>query len=325
MLHLHSKVVGDIEAAKKKISKKSSAIPTGTIAHWEMIPTKDCIPFDYNRDTKSEWCASTLAKEGSFNWQLFGAIEGIRNEKTGKVEIWDGIGRLALAQFSNIAEIPVIVHPEGSPGALFIKKQKLRNRSLPQEPHFVAGCSVLINGGTIDKKTDNQLRRELLVLASIGARVEGGVDNFMPRTADVTKHPKIKINALRRAFIIANGDLTTLQAARDAIVFAYGTEVELGKELFEGLTLLFAASPDATKNGTFKAICNFLKSLNATPQGKLPFKKLGGNQHNDEARSVALGFLEMFKSSSFGQGHPSTIVREKHIQEFKRPIADENL
>jgi hypothetical protein len=324
MLHLHSKVIGDIESAKKKISKKSSSLPTGNIAQWEMIPTSDCVPFDYNRDTKSEWCASTLAKEGSFDWQLFGAIEGIRNHETNKVEIWDGLGRLALAQFSNIDQIPVIIHEAGSveAGALFVKKQKSRNRSLNQEAHFVAGCSVITKGGTIDKKTDASLKSELKILSTIGARVEGGVNTFYPATADVKKHPKIKINALRRALVIANQDATILTAARNLIVHAYGTEVELGKELFEGATLMFAACPAATKNGTFKALCNFLKSMNATPQGKLPFKKLGGNQHNDEARSVAFGFLEMFKVSAFGQGTPSTIIRDKHIAEFKRPNQD---
>jgi hypothetical protein len=326
MLYLHSKVTGDIESAKKKISKKSSSIPTGNIAQWEMILTSDCVPFDYNRDTKSEWCSSTLAKEGAFDWQLFGVIEGIRNLKTNKVEIWDGLGRLALAQFSNITQIPVIIHDAGSAeaGALFVKKQKSRNRSLNQESHFVAGCSVITKGGTIDKKTDTSLKNELRVLSAIGARVEGGVDTFYPTTADPAKHPKIKINALRRALVIANQDVSTLKAARDFIVFAYGAEVELGKELFEGATLMFAACPAATKNGTFKSLCNFLKSMNGIPQGKLPFKKLGGNQHNDEARSVAFGFLEMFKVSTFGQGTPSTVIRDKHIAEFKRPSqADE--
>jgi len=324
MLQLHTKTTGNIDSAVARIQKNNLSRVIGQMALQQVVDTDSCVPFDYNRDTKVEWATKCLQDANGFDWQLFGSIEGIENPMTKQIEIWDGLGRLCMAQLSNVAKIPVVVHKQGSPGALFIKKQKLRNRTLNQEAFFVAAASTYIKDGTVqDKKTDTLLKRDLAALSKVGLRVEGGTDNFFPRGINVKHFPKVKVNALRRSLAIANDDTTVVKTARDWIYQSYPDSDYVGKELLEGATFLFAACPDAGKNGTYKALCDFLKSLNATAQDKLPFKKIGGNQHNDEARSVALGIVEMFKNSSFGQGHPSTVVREKWIREFKRPQAED--
>ena len=122
MLHLHSKVVGDIAASQTKIQKKGLSKLIGTMAIQHIVSTDRCEPYDYNRDTKVEWATKCLQDEGGFNWQLFGSIEGIENPTNNTIEIWDGLGRLCMAQLAGIQTIPVIVHEVGSPGALFVKK-----------------------------------------------------------------------------------------------------------------------------------------------------------------------------------------------------------
>jgi hypothetical protein len=318
MLALHSKVVGDIAASQKKIQKKNLSIVMGTMPLQKIVDTSICVPFDYNRDTKVEWATNCLDKEGGFNWQLFGSIEGIENPITGAIEIWDGLGRLCLAQLANVQKIPVIVHKHGSPGALFVKKQKLRNRTLNQEAHFVSYVSVIEQGGTVDDKTDKEIVNEINVLNTCGLRVESGINNYAPKTSQVATSPRIAINAVRRALKITKGNVAELKAARNMIFNAYSSTDFIGKELFEGCVYLFAASPNALKNGTYKSLCDFLKSMNNISQKDLPFKHLGGNQHNDEARSVAIGIWEMWSKSSFAQGHPSTVLRRKHIEDFDR-------
>lgn len=314
---LHSKVVGDIDASFKKVQKKNLTRIIGTIAHQEIVPTNTCVPYDYNRDTNVSWATKCLADEDGFNWQLFGSIEGIRNHSTGEIEIWDGLGRLAMAQLADIPSIPVIVHDQGSPGALFVKKQKLRNRTLNPEAHFVSYASALsgtrpIMSDSDDKKIENELK----TLKLLNLRVESGINNYFPQGVSTTLNPKISISALRRSLKV--GKVAELKLARDMIVGAYPKADELGKELFEGCVFLFAACPAAGKNGTYKSLCTFLQSMNTMPQNKLPFKQLGGNQHNDEARSVALGLWEMWSKADCSIGSPRTVLRKKHIEDFAR-------
>lgn len=318
MQQLHSKVVGDKASTQKKIDKKNLSKVIGTMPIQQIVDTDRCRPFDHNRDTKTAWISDSLEKEGGFNWQLFGSIEGIENTKDNTIEIWDGLGRLALAQQVQIAKIPVIIHKEGTPGALFVKKQKLRNRTLNQEAHFVCAASVLEQQGTVDDKTDKETEQILFTLKTCNMRIESGINNFYPKTPNPHLYPKIQVNAVKRARKISRGNDIELRLARDMIFGAYPTGDHIGKELFEGCVFLLSASPGAGNNGTYKSLCDFLKSMNNIAQKDLPFKQLGGNQHNDEARSVALGLWEMWSKSTFAQGHPSTILRRKHIEEYMR-------
>lgn len=322
-LTLHSKVTGDTLSSIKKIQKKNLNQIIGSMAIQEIVATSECVPFDYNRNTKVEWATKCLNDAGGFNWQLFGSIEGIINTTTKKIEIWDGLGRLCMAQLAGITTIPVIVHQEGSPGALFVKKQKLRNRSLDQEAFFVAAASSYLQEGTIgDKKVDTQLKNDLTALTHIGLRIESGGRHF-PLVTDIANYPTVKTSALRRSLKLANNDYDVVKKARDLIHQAYPTTDYIGKELLEGIVFLFMAIPDAQKNTTYKQLGKFLKSFNSMPQDKLPFKRIGGNQHNDEARSVALGIVETFKNSSFATGTPNAIITKKAIADFQRSTPDD--
>ena len=90
--------------------------------------------------------------------------------------------------------------------------------------------------------------------------------------------------------------------------------------MFEGLVLIFSACPDAGKNGTYKSICDFLISMSTLGQKELSstFKALGGNQHNDEARSVALGLWDMWNKSNIPSLAQKQTLRRKHLEEFTR-------
>lgn len=321
MLNLHSKVVGDITLSQTKVQKKGLSKIIGTMPLQQVVNTDQCEPYDYNRDTKVEWATKCLQDEGGFNWQLFGSIEGIENPKTNSIEIWDGLGRLCMAQLANVMTIPVIVHKAGSPGALFVKKQKLRNRSLNQEAHFVSYCSALPDGVVVNKKEDDRIQVELDSLKTIGVRVESGVGNFYPKNVPIHNHPKISISAVRRSLKITNDSVTELQLARNAIFGAYPSNDNIGKELFEGLVLLFRACPNAGKNGTYASICDLLKYKAGGQEQKAvssEFKALGGNQHNDEARSVALGLWESWNTSKFPTAAHKQVLRKKHIEDFVR-------
>ena len=322
-LTLHTKVIGDTAASIKKVQKQQLTATLGAIALQEIVSTDDCVPFNYNRETKVEWATKCLKDAGGFDWKLFGSIEGIKNPQTGKIEIWDGLGRLCMAQLAGVQDIPVIIHLDGSPGALFVKKQKLRNRSLNQEEFFVAAASSYTSLGTVDdKKVDAMLKRDLHLLEVVGMRIESG-GNYFPKISDISKYPTVKVSTLRRSFNTANGDIGALKAARNLIVHAYPNTDYIAKELFEGIVFMFMAIPDARKNGTYRALCRFLASLNGIPQQSLPFKQIGGNQHNDEARSVALGMASMFRTSDYSKGNPKNVLRESLIKEFKRSVIEE--
>ena len=321
-LTLHRKVTGDAPSSIKRLQKNNINSAIGAPAIQQFVPTDDCVPFDYNRETRVEWATKCLVDAGGFDWKLFGSIEGILNPQTNKIEIWDGLGRLCMAQLAGITSIPVLVRTDGNPGAMFVLKQKLRNRSLNQEAFFVAAASSYVNvGTTTDRRTDSQISRDLKALEYIGLRVESG-DKFFPQVQDASAYPSVKISALRRSLKLAGDDLDVVKKSRDIIHQAYASADYVGKELLEGFTFLFTAIPDAQRNTTYKKLGKFLKTFSSIPQDKLPFKKLGGNQHNDEARSIALGIVDMFKNSEFSQGVPGAVITKKAIVDYRRATDD---
>lgn len=322
MTTLHSKVIGDIDTSVKRVQTKNLGNEIGSMALREIVSTSTCIPFSHNRPTSVEWATKCLNQAGGFDWKLFGSIEGIK-QADGTIEIWDGLGRLCMAQLAGIDKIPVTIHLDGSPGALFVKKQKTTNRALNQEQFFVAAASSIFAGFSIDARTDNTIRRDVLALQMLGMRIENGQE-YYPTVTDIKDYPSVKVNALRRCMALTQMDTEVIKKARDLIVQAYPNTDYIGKELLEGLTFLFMAIPAAQKNGTYKALGKFLKTMAVISQDKLPFKKIGGNVHNDEARSVALGIVDMFKTSDFSKGNPGNILIKKAITDYRRIVIEDD-
>ena len=81
-------------------------------------------------------------------------------------------------------------------------------------------------------------------------------------------------------------------------------------ELLKGITALLDTYPKAASNGTYQKFCDFLKyKAQGCEQKKLPFKRLGGNQHNKEAGSIAYGFLREFCNSEYYTIHTGQFIR----------------
>lgn len=317
-MNIHSKVRGNPENVRKSLAKTDSLNIIGEMPKQKIVPTSQCVPFGRNRDTKLTWAKKSIADEGGFNWNLFGSIEGIPNKQTGEIEIWDGLGRLAIAQLCDIPEIPVIIHSEGSPGALFVKKQKLRNRSLSANDHAVALYDAYLKR-ELDNETHHTIRKEVAALEYCNVRVASGEETWMPESVRKDR-PTISINAVRNGIKITKEPYFAEigKLAVDTITNAYGTDCEIGKELFEGLCLIFRAAPKAGTNGCYQSLKDFLaaQAMNYT-QRKLPFKQLGGNRHNHEARSVAVGLLSLWRDSVYWKDGYSNCITTKALEEYK--------
>lgn len=318
MLEVHEKVRGNPDKVRKSLQKAGATQVFGEMPLQKIVPTKNCVPFGRNRDTKISWAQKSIKDEGGFNWNLFGSIEGIPNKHTGEIEIWDGLGRLAIAQLCGIPEIPVIVHKDGSPGALFVKKQKLRNRSLSANDHAVAMYDAYLKDQLTGEERRN-IWREEKALQYLDVRVASGAETWMPDSV-LASRPSISINAIRNGMKITGEPYFDEigKMAIDTIVLAYGTDIEIGKELFEALCLIFKAAPKAGVNGCYRSLCDFItaQALNYT-QRKLPFKQIGGNRHNHEARSVAVGLLTMWRDSVHWKDGYSNIITTKALEEYK--------
>jgi UDP-2,3-diacylglucosamine pyrophosphatase LpxH len=67
------------------------------------------------------------------------------------------------------------------------------------------------------------------------------------------------------------------------------------------------------KRGYDGVICGHIHHAEIKEQHKLPFKEAGGNQHNNEAGSVAYGFVREFTNSNFCTSAMSAHLRHSFI------------
>jgi hypothetical protein len=321
---MHSKFKGNPEGLVKRLqkagiyTKQKNDTKRG---HYERIKIVDMIPLDSQRNVTESWVYKVLKMADGFDWIAAGLQFVARDPDTGINYVWDGCGRLALAAASEIEELDCWVYEmtQAEAAHYFVHVQKTAKRSL--DPSIIF-CNAYAHGET-------DALHWALRLKNLGMRIQGADDLWVPEVAkeDLIDYPQVKLRAVEQAFEYARrrgpeacekiSDFDLVRFARDTIVQAGWNDDQIRQDLLPGLVIFYSVFPEAMKNGTNKMIRTWFQGLAQTvKQRKLTFKGTGGNQHNREAESVAVGIIkELQGSPKFNAGH-GTFLTQKRVTAY---------
>ena len=308
----HDKVKGDVVDLTEYLDKNNLArVVKGTTGRHEVIATQDLIPLESQRNAKTAWIKKALKLSGGFDTVAAGIIQVARDPITGQNYVWDGCGRLALAQAAGVNELNcwVVDLSPKTAAHYFVYTQKTSNRSLQAGELFINAYET----GEPDAIAFADL------LLRLGMRIQGADDYWVPRVSILEKHnyPTCAERSVRHALRLANGDESIVRYARDTIVDAGWNDDQIRKDLLPGLVIVYMAYPEMMRNGLSKALRQYFKNLAGTvSQSKLQFKQLGGNMHNREAESVAIGIVKAFRDSPAMRPSYSNIVTMVRIKTY---------
>ena len=329
----HSKFKGDAQGLVKRLQKAGiyqKQTPQTKRGHHEKIKVIDLIPLDSQRNVTDNWIYKVLKMGNGFDWIAMGLVFVARDPITKTNYVWDGCGRLALASFSAVEELDcwVVEMTQAEAAKYFVRVQKTAKRSLDAGIIF---CNSYANG-------ESEALHMSMILERLGMRVQGADDLWVPPIPkeDLKDFPQVKLRAVEQAYQYARrrgpeandtiSDFDLILFARDTIVQAGWNDDQIRQDLLPGLVIFYSVYPEAMKNGTNKMIRNWFQGLaQTTKQSKLTFKHSGGNQHNREAESVALGIItELQGSPKFNSGHAMTLT-VKRMKTYLQYLANNQI
>jgi len=294
--------------------------------HYEQIPTSKLVPLDTQRNVTKNWIIKVLKLSEGFDWISMGLIFVARDTKTGINYVWDGCGRLALAQANEIAALDcwVLEMDQAEAAGYFVRVQKTTKRSLDSAVHF---CNAYAHG-------EKEALAMAKTLSILGMRIQGADDVWVPviPKEDLVDYPQVKLRGIEQAIkyanrrgpkeveALSNNDL--IRFARDIIVQAGWNDDLIRQDLLPGLVIFYSVYPEAMKNGLNKMIRAWFQGLAQTvKQSKLTFKHSGGNQHNREAESVALGIVKELHGSPKCNANHKMILIQKRMKAYLEHLA----
>ena len=317
---MHSKFRGDAEGLTKKLQKAGlyqKQINADRRGAYEKIKVTDLKPLDSQRNVTESWIYKVLKMADGFDWVAMGLVFVARDPKTKTNYVWDGCGRLALAQASDITELDcwVMEMSQAEAAHYFVHVQKTAKRSLDPSIMF---CNAYAHG-------ESDALHQAMILQRLGLRVQGADDLWVPKVPkqDLVNYPQVKLRAVEQAIRYAErrsqqeqdqvSNMDLIRFARDTIVQAGWNDDQVRQDLLPALVIFYSVYPEAMKNGLSKMVREWFRALaQTTKQSKLTFKHSGGNQHNREAESVALGIVkELFASPKFNAGHAMVITQKR--------------
>lgn len=331
---MHDKFKGNATELVKGLVKSglNGEVNGARRGHHEVLSPNQLVPLESQRNATEAWVKKVLKKGGGFDRVAAGLIQ-IARTPNGENLVWDGCGRLALAQATSIQDLDcwvVDLTPEEA-AHYFVYVQKTSNRSLKPGELFINGYQT---GAPEYLEFAETLKR-------LGMRIQGADDYWVPRVSltDRPNYPEVRERGVRQALrygsltteLVRDGKLAkkhleTIQAmtAEDFVRFARDTIVQAGwkddtirQDLLPALVIVYKCYPELLVNGFNKSFRAYFVALAGTvAQGKLQFKHMGGNQHNQEAQSVAYGIVKGFRASPSCKPGTGSVITEKRILEF---------
>lgn len=331
---MHDKFKGNATELVKSIVKSGlNGEVNGTRrGHHEVLSPSQLVPLESQRNATEAWVKKVLKQSGGFDRVAAGLIQ-IARTPNGDNLVWDGCGRLALAQATSVTDLDcwvVNLTPEEA-AHYFVYVQKTSNRTLKPGELFINGYQT---GAPEYLEFAQTLKR-------LGMRIQGADDYWVPRVSltDRPNYPEVRERGVRQALKygelrteevrapnLAKKHLETIQAmtaedyvryARDTIVQAGWADDTIRQDLLPALVLVYKCYPELLVNGYDKSFRAYFQALAGTvAQGKLQFKRLGGNQHNQEAQSVAIGIVKGFHASPCCKTGQKGVITQIRIAEF---------
>lgn len=251
----------------------------------QMIDTDLLDPLDSQRDTSAEWATKRLIDQGGLNAVYMGVLSVVKIPDSPRYKVFDGCGRLLMAQLQGLKEVPCLVHTinEQEASCAFAYMQSNGRRNLTKEIIFVnrvaAGEQVAL---------DEQAWLEDNGLYIVAA------DNLTVPAAgqgQVVKYRVVEMVCKKYTDSAVSTVLGWIRAG-------WPTAKYIPQDLFMGMLHVTKKVPETIKNGLQTAIKDFFENINIRDiKDVKQWKRDGGAVHNQEDASVATGFWKAFTKS----------------------------
>lgn len=308
---VHSKFRGDVESVIKSLTKKEIL---GSVLNQQCVPRLEWLdidmlePLETQRGTKSTWVQERQEDLNGLDMLAFGALDVALDPETGRYGVWNGCGRLAIAQTNGgIDKVPCLIYdlPWKRAAFYFAYNQDRGRRTLSKESIFV---NAVVSGDEESLKWESRLN-------FLGLYVKGDTDHAVPHPQDPSS-VEIRYRSLVEGYKLANGDMALQRHARDMIFSAWSRRDEgcqmINQDLYWAVIVFLRTFPDARKNGMNRS---FQKCLDWLAQGKSQssaskawkdVKGLSGN--SGVARQLALGLAKVFRDYTDGKYNNSIVL-----------------
>lgn len=291
---VHSKAKGNLSSDRQKLQDagliKRSYNKDKIDYNIQWISTDLLVPLETQRDTESHWAVNRLIERDGFDWAACGVLLVQKAKEFPEYFVFDGCGRMLMAQLVDIEELPCVVYAISKEQAseYFAYMQSNGRRNLTKE---------IIFANRVAAKDPKALDHEQW-LTTLGLHIVAATKPTPLLIGDAAGQ-QVKYRFVELAY--NKYSIDQLLMVKKWIRSAWPKEASIHQDMYMGLLHLTAVVPGTMKNGLNAAITNYFNSLSVQyrESKKTEWKHKGGNQHNAEKESVALGFLEDFKNSVF--------------------------
>lgn len=309
---LHNKFVGDTESFFKYIEKtKSNKIYNSNLQPvLKYIKTSELKPLESQRFTKDNWAKKRLIARGGLDMWAFGTLSVCYDPRDKVNYVWDGCGRLALAQAVGLESVPcIVIEGEKEQAAFYFgynQDSSQGRRTLSKEVLFV---NRYYSGDATAIAESNLLDR-------LGLYVKNDTDYAVPHPQP-NGHVEIGYRAFSEGQTISGNNFAIQRQARDMIVTAWSNN-PLGchfiqQDIYWAMLQLLKSIPETRKNGVNVALQQFLINLaTGKDQKRVDWKDKGLSGNAGVSEQLAVGLLRAFKESSYWKpGFNNTITFKK--------------
>lgn len=295
-IQVHSMFRGNVDDIVKSVEKdkiRGQILNANITIALEMIDIQDLVPLETQRETSGKWVADRLKDIKGYDILAAGALSVARDPNDNKNYVFDGCGRLALAQINGAPhKLPCLVYniPKDRAAYYFAYNQDRGRRNLDKETIFV---NAVYSG---DSTTDAQVD----LLNYLDCFIQGKT-NFSVGSKEFG-NPEVKYMIITKGLQKANNDKKLMRTVRDLICNAWTQKKDDEKysilgDLFTGLIYFLQVYPEAQSGGLKKTLQEFLSwKAVGTPQSQLKWKRDGGQIEHNQDYSVAMGLAKEFLS-----------------------------
>jgi len=292
---VHSMFRGDVEEIVDSVEKVRGQILNSHVEiSFEMISVNDLVPLESQRQTSGKWVVERLKDMKGYDVLAAGALSVARDPDDNVNYVFDGCGRLALAQINGMPEkLPCLVYhiSKNHAAYYFAYNQSRGRRNMDPETIFVN--QVYGRDKTLDSKVQ--------LLKDLGCYIQGKTEIAIPEK--IPGNPEVKYMIITKGYQKANCDVKLMRTVRDMICEAWkptgksDEKYQIMGDLFTGLIYFLQVYPEAAQPGGLRdTLQKFLNSVAVMcpNQTKLSWKRDGGQVEHNQDFSVAMGMAKAF-------------------------------
>lgn len=307
-VQVHGFFRGNADSSVARITKVGAnrAINTHVWPKLEWISINDLEPLESQRVTKQKWTDKRLEALGGLDMWAFGTLDVCRDPRDNKNYVWNGCGRLALAQLyarsAGLSDFVVpctVIEGEKETAAFYFgycQDSQQGRRTLSKEVLFV---NRWYSG-------DISARREGQLLSQLGLYIKGDTDMPVPQPVQAGA-VEIGYRAFAEGMKIADQDVALVREARDLIVTAWSNNPNgcrmINQDIFWAVIMLLRVYPEVRDTGTKNSINKKFKQFLAhvamgQDQNKVRWKMPGLSGNSGVAGELTYGLLKAWKAQT---------------------------